>query len=39
MSLCLKKNLLSDELHDRWIKRLGAIQLQLEDWLKGAGGR
>jgi hypothetical protein len=39
MSLCLKKNLLSDELHDRWIKRLGAIQIQLEEWLGATGGK
>jgi hypothetical protein len=38
LSLCLKKNLLSNELHDRWIKRLGAIQVQLEEWLNGTGG-
>lgn len=39
MSLCLKKNLLSQELHDRWIKQLGAIQVQLEEWLGATGGK
>jgi hypothetical protein len=39
MSLCLKKNLLSQELHDRWVKQLGAIEIQLEEWLGAAGGK
>jgi hypothetical protein len=39
LSLCLKKNMVSEELHNRWIKQLGAIEIQLEDWLVGAGGQ
>jgi hypothetical protein len=39
MSLCIKKNLLSQELHDRWVKELGTIEVQLEEWIKGAEGR
>ncbi len=39
MALCLKKNMLSKELHDRWVRQLGAIEVQLEDWLKGTGGK
>jgi hypothetical protein len=34
MSLCLKKTLLSPELHERWVKRLNAIDTQLGEWLK-----
>jgi hypothetical protein len=34
MALCLKKNLLSQELHDRWVKRLNHIEKQLSEWLK-----
>jgi hypothetical protein len=34
MSLCLKKNLLSSELHDRWVRRLNEIGKHLEVWLK-----
>ena len=33
MSLCLRKALLSQELHDRWVKRLNAVKVQLEEWL------
>jgi hypothetical protein len=33
MSLCLKKNLLSPDLHDRWAKRLNGIQKILDEWL------
>ncbi len=33
MSLCLRKALLSKELHDRWVKRLNAVKVQLEEWL------
>jgi hypothetical protein len=32
MSLCLRKALLSKELHDRWVKRLNSIGKQLEEW-------
>ena len=32
LSLVLKKNLLSQELHDRWIKQLGVIEMRLEEW-------
>src|SRR5580693_134409 len=34
ISLCLKKNLLSSELHDRWVRRLNEIGRHLEAWLK-----
>ena len=34
MSLCLRKALLSPELHDRWVKRLNSIGKQLEEWLR-----
>ncbi len=34
MSLCLKKNLLSSELHDRWVKRLNEMDRHLGQWLK-----
>ncbi len=34
ISLCLKKNLLSSELHDRWVKRLNLIEKNLEGWFK-----
>jgi hypothetical protein len=33
LSLCLKKNLLSPELHDRWVKQLGVIEQRLEEWM------
>ena len=36
MSLCVKKNLLSPELHDRWAKRLSNIDRHLEAWLQAA---
>jgi hypothetical protein len=32
MNLCLRKALLSKELHDRWVKRLNSIGKQLEEW-------
>jgi hypothetical protein len=34
MSLCLKKNLLSPDLHNRWAKRLNGIGINLEEWLR-----
>lgn len=34
MSLCVRKALLSQDLNDRWIKRLNAIEKQLNEWLK-----
>jgi hypothetical protein len=34
ISLCLKKNLLSSELHDRWVRRLNEIRKHLEGWIK-----
>lgn len=34
MSLCVKKNLLSPELHDRWARRLSEIDRHLEAWLR-----
>jgi hypothetical protein len=34
IGLCLRKVLLSQELHDRWIKRLSHIGRQLDEWLK-----
>jgi hypothetical protein len=34
MSLCLKKNLLSPDLHNRWAKRLNGIGNSLEEWLR-----
>jgi hypothetical protein len=36
ISLCLKKNLLSPELHDRWVKRLNEIGKHLDVWWKGS---
>ncbi len=39
MSLCLKKVLLSQELHDRWVKRLNGIDKHLNEWLKATGIR
>lgn len=38
MSLCLKQNLLSPELHDRWVKRLNGIEKHLQEWLQACGG-
>lgn len=35
MSLCLKKNLLSPDLFDRWLKRLNLIEKNLTAWLNG----
>jgi hypothetical protein len=32
ISLCLKKNLLLSELHDRWVKHLNGIEKNLEAW-------
>ena len=37
MALCLKKNLLSSELHDRWVKRLNGIDKHLAEWSKASG--
>lgn len=34
MSLCLKKNLLSPDLHNRWAKRLNHIGKCLDEWLQ-----
>lgn len=34
ISLCVRKNLLSPELHDRWAKRLSEIDRYLAQWLK-----
>lgn len=34
MSLCVRKNLLSKELQDRWAKRLTHIDQHLAQWLK-----
>ena len=34
ISLCLRKNLLSAELHDRWAKRLNEIDRHLAQWLR-----
>jgi hypothetical protein len=34
MSLCLKKNLLSADLHNRWAKRLNGIGKGLDEWLR-----
>ena len=34
MSLCLKKNLLSSDLHNRWAKSLNNIGNGLEEWLR-----
>ncbi len=39
MSLCLKKNMLSKELHDRWIKELGFIEVHMQEWLGASGGK
>ncbi len=35
LDLCLRKVLVSPELHQRWIKRLGEIEKRLVVWLKG----
>lgn len=37
MSLCVRKNLLSTELQDRWAKRLNEIDRYLDQWLKACG--
>jgi len=37
ISLCLKKNLLSQDLHNRWAKRLDNIGNGLEEWLRVCG--
>lgn len=37
MSLCLRKNLLSAELQERWAKRLNEIDRHLGQWLKACG--
>jgi|SRR5581483_524932 len=37
MSLCLKKNLLSQELYDRWVKQLNGIDKHLLNWQKASG--
>ena len=34
MSLCVRKNLLSAELQERWAKRLNNIEGHLSQWLK-----
>jgi len=34
MSLCLRKVLLSPELHDRWVARLDLLEGQLNEWLR-----
>jgi hypothetical protein len=34
MNLCLRKALLSPDLNERWLKRLNAIEKQLNEWLK-----
>ena len=34
MSLCVRKNLLSSELQERWAKRLNNIDQHLSQWLK-----
>jgi hypothetical protein len=34
MGLCLRKALLSPELHDRWVKQLNTIDKQLSEWLR-----
>lgn len=39
MSLCLKKNLLSTELHDRWVRRLNEIRKYLEGWIKACSNQ
>lgn len=39
MSLCLRKNLLSSELHDRWAKRLSGIDQHLSQWLKACSSK
>ena len=36
MSLALKKNLLSNELQERWTKRLTVIDRHLEQWKKAS---
>ena len=39
LDLCLRKVLVSQELHTRWIKRLGEIEVKLSEWLRGISGR
>jgi hypothetical protein len=39
ISLCVRKNLLSPELHDRWAKRLGAIDQHLAQWLRACSSK
>jgi hypothetical protein len=33
LSLCLRKNMVSSELHDRWVKKLTGIDRYLQEWL------
>jgi len=39
LDLCLRKVLVSPELHARWIKRLGEIEVKLSQWLQGVSHR
>jgi hypothetical protein len=34
LDLCLRKILVSQELHARWIKKLSALEISFSDWLK-----
>jgi hypothetical protein len=35
LDLCLRKVLVSPELHTRWIKKLNSLEIGFSDWLKG----
>lgn len=35
LDLCLRKVLVSPELHTRWIKKLSSLEISFSDWLKG----
>ena len=35
LDLCLRKVLVSQELHVRWIKKLNDLEIKLSAWLKG----
>ncbi|HXL72450.1 MAG TPA: hypothetical protein VN963_02390 [bacterium] len=35
LDLCLRKILVSPELHSRWIKKLSSLEIGFSDWLKG----
>jgi predicted GTPase len=39
LDLCLRKILVSPELHSRWIKRLNELEISFSSWLKGISAK